>query len=95
VRMVWMRRTHDYFNKFGCEDGLDDDPWFFRQIWMWGRSGWKPMILFDIFGCEDGLLALLITRSKCYGQGKDLVTKYHLSKNPHINKNRPIIIIIT
>jgi hypothetical protein len=25
VRMVWMRRTHDYFNKFGCEDGLDEE----------------------------------------------------------------------
>jgi len=110
VRMVWMRSTHDYFNKFGCEDGLDEeDSWFLghiRMVWMrrtydyfnifrmWGWSGWQPMILFNIFGCEDGPLALPITQSMCYGQGKDRITKYHLSKNPHINKNRPIIIII-
>ncbi len=164
VSMVWMRRTHDSFTIFGCEDGLDEeDPWLFQQIWMWGRSGWRPMILstysdvrtvwmtthdsfdifgcedglddnpsffstysdvrtvwmkthdsfqhirmwgwsgwggpmitstnldvrtvwmtthdsFNVFGCEDGLLALPITRSKCYGQGKDCITKYHLSK---------------
>jgi hypothetical protein len=76
-------------------DGLDEeDLWLFQHIWMWGWSGWQPMILFNIFGCEDGPLALPITQSKCYGQGKDRITKYHLSKNPHINKNRPIIIII-
>jgi hypothetical protein len=45
VRTVWMM-THDSFDIFGCEDGLDDDPWFFRHIRMWGWSGWGgPMII--------------------------------------------------
>jgi hypothetical protein len=48
---------------------MDEHPWLFRHIWMWGWSGWGPMIIstysdvrmvwmrthdsFDIFGCED------------------------------------------
>jgi len=41
----WMS-IHDSFAIFGCEDGLDEeDSWLFQQIWMWGRSGWWPMIL--------------------------------------------------
>jgi hypothetical protein len=35
VRMVWMR-THDYFDIFGCEDGLDEMKSPSKILFFWG-----------------------------------------------------------
>jgi hypothetical protein len=53
VRMVWMRRTHDYFfNLFGCEDGLDEeDPWLISSTYLDVRTVWmRTHDCFNIFG---------------------------------------------
>ncbi len=58
VRMVWMT-THDSFNIFGCEDSLDDNPWFlsFNIFGCEDDLDDNPwfFLSFNIFGCEDGL----------------------------------------
>jgi hypothetical protein len=66
VRTVWMT-THDFF----LSTYLD-----VRTIWMTTHDSFFLSTYSDV-----RMVCLAITRSKCCGQeGKDLITKYHLSK---------------